>query len=95
VPRYDYRCQLCGPFTRIRSIAEDTARSACPDCDGPAIRQFSVPTLIDRTSPVRRAMASSEASSSEPAVVRRTASTQAGQATPARLPGRLAGLPRP
>ncbi len=91
MPRYDYRCRLCGPFIRIRSITEDTARSACPDCDGPATRQFSVPMLIDRASPVRRAMASSEASSSEPAVVRRTRESP----EPARLPGKLAGLPRP
>ncbi len=92
MPRYDYRCRLCGPFTRVRSIAEDTASSTCPDCDEPATRQFSVPMLIDRTSPVRRAMVSSEASASEPAVVRREAPTSNA---PARLPGKLAGLPRP
>jgi putative FmdB family regulatory protein len=92
VPSYDYRCRFCGPFTQIRSIREDTAHSTCPGCEAPATRQFSVPMLIDRTSPVRRAMASAEASSSEPAVVRRQPSAPA---EPARLPGKLAGLPRP
>jgi putative FmdB family regulatory protein len=93
MPTYDYRCRFCGPFTRVRSIREDTARGTCPDCAEPATRVFTVPVLLDHTSPIRRAMAGAEASASEPRVHTRTAA--AGPDAPPRLPGKLAGLPRP
>jgi putative FmdB family regulatory protein len=92
MPTYDYRCAYCGPFALVRSIHEDTAHGSCPDCDKPATRVFAVPVLIDRTSPVRRALATSEASASEPKLLSRPSSAEPAQP---RLPGKLAGLPRP
>jgi putative FmdB family regulatory protein len=93
MPAYDYRCAYCGPFTLTRSIREDTAHGTCPDCAEPATRVFTVPVLLDRTSPVRRALAGAEASASEPRISSRPAAAE--PARPARLPGKLAGLPRP
>lgn len=93
MPTYDYRCRFCGPFSQALSIRDVTASSICPDCGEPAARVFSTPTLIDRTSPLRRAARAAEKSAHEPGVTTRTTATQSAEPKP--LPGKLAGLPRP
>lgn len=55
MPTYEYRCSFCGPFTRLRSIREETATSSCPDCGESATRVFGVPQVFHRTTSVQRA----------------------------------------
>ena len=66
MPTYDYRCRFCGPFTRVLSIRDVTATSTCPDCGESATRVFGLPTVIDRTSPLRRAVRAAQQSAHEP-----------------------------
>ena len=91
MPTYDYRCRFCGPFSRVLSIRDVTAASCCPDCGESATRVFSTPTLIGRTSPLRRAVQAAEKSAAEPTVTTRTSRS----VDPPALPGKLAGLPKP
>jgi putative FmdB family regulatory protein len=92
MPTYDYRCGSCGPFTRTLPMRETTDVAACPGCRAQARRVFGAPALLGGPSSLNRALGAAARSASEPAVVRRT-----GPAEPRadRLPGRLAGLPRP
>lgn len=92
MPTYEYRCGFCGPFNRVLSIRDVTATSTCPDCGESATRVFSTPTLIARTSPLRRAVQAAERSAHEPGVAVREA---APPAEPARLPERPADLSKP
>ncbi|HEY7230780.1 MAG TPA: FmdB family zinc ribbon protein, partial [Pseudolabrys sp.] len=32
MPTYEYMCKKCGPFTRLRAMAECDLPSACPEC---------------------------------------------------------------
>src|SRR5688572_28769897 len=41
MPTYDYRCDRCGPFQALRSIAQRDAESLCPACSAVAARILS------------------------------------------------------
>lgn len=41
MPTYDYRCDRCGPFQALRSIAQRDAESLCPACSVVAARILS------------------------------------------------------
>ncbi|HWZ49088.1 MAG TPA: zinc ribbon domain-containing protein [Herbaspirillum sp.] len=45
MPTYDYRCETCGPFSRMRRIADRDAACTCPTCGAAAQRTLSMPGL--------------------------------------------------
>lgn len=45
MPTYDYRCDRCGVFSAMRSIADRDLDSVCPDCGTRAARTISMPSL--------------------------------------------------
>jgi putative FmdB family regulatory protein len=92
MPSYDFRCERCGPFSRVLPMREATGTSACPQCAAVAPRVFGAPALVGGATPIRRARAAAEASADTPQVVQRRPNQQP---QPPRLPGRLTGLPRP
>lgn len=49
MPRYEYRCDSCGPFDEHRSMDRATAPAPCPDCSAPARRAYTAPGGRSRT----------------------------------------------
>lgn len=51
MPIYDYDCQVCGPFTAMRSMAEFRDPCACPACGiGAPRKSLSAPSIATRRS---------------------------------------------
>ncbi|MHB0991486.1 MAG: FmdB family zinc ribbon protein [Burkholderiales bacterium] len=68
MPTYDYHCADCGTFELIRHIAERDSRALCPQCGARAERiLIAAPGLAAVSAEVRRAMATNERASHEPA----------------------------
>ena len=42
MPLYEFRCLQCGPFDLRRDMQDVVDTAACPSCDQPARRVFSV-----------------------------------------------------
>ena len=59
MPTYDYRCDRCGPFQALRSIALRDAEARCPDCGAVAPRVLSGSPHV---AGVRRTLAAPDAS---------------------------------
>lgn len=67
MPTYDYQCESCGPFEKIRRIAERNEPAACPLCGEEAPRvMISAPNFADMPSDKRLAMATNEKACHEP-----------------------------
>ncbi len=65
MPIYDYDCQVCGPFTAMRSMAEFRDPFACPSCGIGAPRAaLSAPGIAGMDPTRRSALASNERSAS-------------------------------
>jgi putative FmdB family regulatory protein len=69
MPVYAYRCDGCGPFEVVHSMAEAGAGTRCPECGGEARRVFTPPGLALLAQPVRRTLDIEEKSGHEPEVV--------------------------
>lgn len=67
MPLYEYRCNPCGEFESLRSMAEYNAPINCPECDRPATKIFSAPN-INLNSGSLSAIARSQ--SSEPRLIK-------------------------
>ncbi|MEN3792404.1 zinc ribbon domain-containing protein [Fulvimarina sp. MAC3] len=67
MPFYDYRCENCGPFTTIRSMAVSAEPCGCPECGTASARVFlSMPAIAGMDPALRKANATNEASRHEP-----------------------------
>ena len=67
MPTYDYQCEGCGPFEKIRRIAERNAPADCPQCGEASPRVLiSAPSFADMPSDKRLAMATNEKACHEP-----------------------------
>ncbi len=71
MPLYNYLCSDCGPFDAWRAMAEAEHDCACPSCLKPGRRLVSTPHINLMNASLRRALARSEQSSSEPRVVKK------------------------
>jgi putative FmdB family regulatory protein len=61
MPTYDYECSTCGPFARLRPMAERDEPADCPGCRQAAPRVISPgPSLCGMESTTRRLMAAQE-----------------------------------
>jgi putative FmdB family regulatory protein len=54
MPRYEYRCESCGPFIQWMSMSEVTETVACPDCEEMSYRAYSAPGLIMTSQALRQ-----------------------------------------
>jgi len=70
MPVYDYLCAQCGPFTRMRPMAESSVAHDCPTCGQDAPRAFlSAPYLATMSADRRLAHATNERSAAAPQVL--------------------------
>ena len=67
MPAYDYACTRCGPFTRVRPMADYAMPQDCPDCGMAAPRALlQVPAIGRLAAGQRRAHAMNERSADAP-----------------------------
>lgn len=71
MPLYTYSCDACGPFEDWNSMSEAGQSACCPECAATAPRAVSMPRLSTMNGTLRRALARSEGTASEPKVVSR------------------------
>ncbi len=45
MPVYEYNCDECGPFTKLRGIDQSSAPANCPECGTSSPKIFSVINL--------------------------------------------------
>lgn len=63
MPIYDYACDLCGPFTALRPMAQFLDPCACPECGAGATRTgLSAPAIVSGHAGGRVAFAATEPS---------------------------------
>jgi putative FmdB family regulatory protein len=61
MPTYEYMCKKCGPFTRLRAMAECELPSACPECRARAPRVLlTAPSCLTTSAEARQAGAKYE-----------------------------------
>jgi putative FmdB family regulatory protein len=67
MPVYDYECEDCGTFTRMRPMAECDLTSPCPQCGVEAPRAFiTAPNFFGMSAERRLAHATNERSAHAP-----------------------------
>lgn len=71
MPLYNYSCDDCGPFTSWAEMSDAENPMCCPSCAVDANRMMATPHLSAMGSGLRRALARSEKTASEPRVVSR------------------------
>lgn len=45
MPLYEYRCNPCGEFEALRTMADYNAPISCPECNQVATKIFSAPNI--------------------------------------------------
>ena len=61
MPTYEYMCEMCGPFTQLRPMAECELPSACPECGTRAPRVLlTAPGCLTMSAEARQAGAKYE-----------------------------------
>lgn len=73
MPRYNYECRRCGPFSDWQSMSRSDAPATCPRCGKPAPRAISLPNMSFMDGATRTAHFRNEKSAHEPDVVQRPA----------------------
>ena len=71
MPLYNYICDDCGPFEEWVSMQDALKACACPQCEEQSNRDMAAPRLGLMNGTLRRALARSEASGTEPKVVKK------------------------
>lgn len=71
MPLYSYACDDCGPFEGWSAMSEADKPACCPECSGTAPRAMAMPRLSTMNGTLRKALARSEGTASEPKVVKR------------------------
>lgn len=66
MPTYDYRCETCGVFSAMRSIADRDLDCVCPECGTRAARTISMPSLALMPGTLRAGHAVNERASNAP-----------------------------
>lgn len=70
MPTYTYSCQDCGPFNLVRTIAQRSDPTWCPECGSEGHRAFTAPYLSRVNHALEAAIATAGISSETPAVTR-------------------------
>ncbi|MEZ5729036.1 MAG: zinc ribbon domain-containing protein [Burkholderiaceae bacterium] len=67
MPTYDYRCERCGPFSTLRTIARRNDPCVCPSCGAPSARELlAAPMTALMSADARVAHATNERSAHAP-----------------------------
>lgn len=53
MPLYEFECEDCGPFAKLRNLDQSSLPAACPECGASSARVFSVINLRS-TGPINR-----------------------------------------
>lgn len=91
MPRYDYLCKRCGPFTDWRPMNEAAEPARCPACRRMAPRMPSAPHVGTLSSGYRKAWERNERSAEEPRVVGRSRGEMGSKGHEHRDRGRRSG----
>jgi putative FmdB family regulatory protein len=68
MPLYEYYCDECGPFTKVRGFDQSSAPASCPECEASSPRIFSVINLRSMRPENRTAWERNERSAHAPHV---------------------------
>ena len=71
MPRYEFRCEHCGPFECWRPFDEAGAPMVCPKCQSVARRVYTAPGLVKTQPALAQALYRAEKSAYEPEVIKR------------------------
>ena len=74
MPIYEYRCDACGPFSKINKMENALKETECPYCGIGAKRIISPPFVACMTAQNRKAWEKNEKSAHEPRIKRRSCS---------------------
>lgn len=69
MPRYEFRCEQCGPFECWRALADAATSMHCPVCQGEVRRIYTPPGLVRTPPAIARAHYRAEKSAYEPEVI--------------------------
>ncbi len=69
MPLYGYVCEVCGPFSEMRSMRLSSEPMPCPDCGDSARRSIGAPFIANMDPKNRIAHQRNEKSAHEPRVV--------------------------
>ena len=68
MPVYEYNCEECGPFTKLRGLDQSSAPANCPECGVSSPKIFSVINLRGMRPENRTAWERNERSANAPHV---------------------------
>jgi len=68
MPVYEYHCEACGPFTKLRSLDQSSGPADCPDCGQFSPKVFSAVNLRSMRAENRIAWETNERSAHAPHV---------------------------
>lgn len=71
MPRYEFRCENCGPFECWRPFNEAGVPMICPKCQAVARRVYTTPGLVKTPPALAKGLYRSEKSAFEPEVIKR------------------------
>jgi putative FmdB family regulatory protein len=71
MPRYEFRCENCGPFECWRPLGEAGIPMICPKCQAVARRVYTAPGLVRTPPALAKARYRAEKSAHEPEIVSR------------------------
>jgi putative FmdB family regulatory protein len=72
MPLYEYECESCGTFESFRPISRASTPCACPSCQAPAERVWSVPRVREMSPASLMAASRNEKSRHAPHVCRKS-----------------------
>ena len=68
MPVYEYHCEECGPFTKLRCLDQSSGPADCPDCSESSPKVFSAVNLRSMRAENRTAWERNERSAHAPHV---------------------------
>jgi len=71
MPRYEFRCENCGPFECWRPLDEVSVPMVCPKCQAVARRVYTAPGLVKTPPALAQGLYRAEKSAFEPEVIKR------------------------
>src|SRR5258708_8978842 len=71
MPRYEFRCENCGPFECRRPLDEVSVPMVCPKCQAVARRVYTAPGLVKTPPALAHGLYRAEKSAFEPEVIKR------------------------
>ena len=93
MPRYEFRCEHCGPFECWRPLVEASVPMICPQCQTVARRVYTAPGLVKTPPALAQAMYRAEKSAHEPEVISRPRPAKVEEEKPSQVVYQSHGRP--